>query len=35
MTTERYRRNVSSIYSLNYHVVWCPKYRRIEAQMGV
>jgi len=28
MTTERYRRNAGSVYSLKYHVVWCPKYRR-------
>ena len=28
MTTERYRRNAGSVYSLRYHVVWCPKYRR-------
>jgi len=27
MTTERYRRNAGSVYSLKYHVVWCPKYR--------
>lgn len=28
MTTERYRRNAGSVYSLKYHIVWCPKYRR-------
>ena len=28
MTTERYRRNAGSVYSLTYHMVWCPKYRR-------
>ena len=28
MTTGRYRRNAGSVYSLKYHVVWCPKYRR-------
>lgn len=28
MTTQRYRRNTGSVYSLTYHVVWCPKYRR-------
>src|SRR5713101_7365029 len=25
---ERYRRNAESVYSLQYHLVWCPKYRR-------
>lgn len=24
----RYRRNCGAIYSLKYHIVWCPKYRR-------
>ncbi len=24
----RYRRNAGSVYNLNYHLVWCPKYRR-------
>ena len=28
MTTERYRRNAGSVYSLKYHIVFCPKYRR-------
>ena len=28
MTTERYRRNAGAVYSLKYHIVWCPKYRR-------
>jgi len=28
MTTERYRRNAGAVYSLKYHLVWCPKYRR-------
>jgi putative transposase len=28
MITARYRRNAGSVYSLKYHVVWCPKYRR-------
>jgi len=28
MPTERYRRNAGSVYSLKYHLVWCPKYRR-------
>lgn len=27
MTTERYRPNAGSVYSLKYHIVWCPKYR--------
>jgi putative transposase len=25
---ERYRRNAGAVFSLKYHVVWCPKYRR-------
>lgn len=24
----RYTRNVGAVFSLKYHVVWCPKYRR-------
>jgi putative transposase len=24
----RYRQNAGSTYSLKYHIVWCPKYRR-------
>jgi putative transposase len=28
MASERYRRNRGSVYSLKYHIVWCPKYRR-------
>lgn len=28
MVDTRYRRNAGSIYSLKYHMVWCPKYRR-------
>lgn len=28
MTGMRYRKTTGCIYSLNYHVVWCPKYRR-------
>lgn len=28
MSDTRYRRNVGSVYSLKYHLVWCPKYRR-------
>ena len=28
MTTERYRRNAGSVYSLKYHIVFCPRYRR-------
>ena len=24
----RYRRNCGAVYSLKYHLVWCPKYRR-------
>jgi putative transposase len=24
----RYRRNCGAVYSLKYHIVWCPKYRR-------
>jgi REP-associated tyrosine transposase len=28
VTNDRYRRNAGSVYSLKYHLVWCPKYRR-------
>jgi putative transposase len=28
MSDTRYRRNAGSIFSLKYHLVWCPKYRR-------
>lgn len=28
MNDKRYRRNAGSVFSLKYHFVWCPKYRR-------
>lgn len=28
MTHDRYSRNTGAVYSLQYHIVWCPKYRR-------
>jgi putative transposase len=28
MTATRYRKNAGSVFSLKYHLVWCPKYRR-------
>ena len=28
MIDTRYRRNAGSVYSLKYHFVWCPTYRR-------
>jgi putative transposase len=28
MSDTRYRRNTGCVYSLKYHLVWCPKYRR-------
>src|SRR5712692_3893165 len=28
MNRPRYRRNAGSVFSLKYHLVWCPKYRR-------
>ena len=28
MTEQRYRLNAGAVYSLKYHLVWCPKYRR-------
>ena len=28
MTDSRYAKNVGAVFSLKYHVVWCPKYRR-------
>lgn len=28
MPDSRYAKNVGAVFSLKYHVVWCPKYRR-------
>jgi putative transposase len=28
MTRPRYARNAGAVFSLKYHLVWCPKYRR-------
>lgn len=28
MPTERYRHNAGAVFSLKYHLVWCPKYRK-------
>ena len=28
MSSERYRKNAASVYNLNLHFVWCPKYRK-------
>lgn len=28
MPTERYRRNAGAVFTLKYHLVWCPKYRK-------
>ncbi|MGD9891834.1 MAG: IS200/IS605 family transposase [Dehalococcoidia bacterium] len=28
MAETRYRRSAGSVFSLKYHLVWCPKYRR-------
>lgn len=28
MVDKRYRLNAGAVYSLKYHLVWCPKYRR-------
>lgn len=28
MTSTRYRKNAGAVFSLKYHIVWCPKYRR-------
>jgi putative transposase len=28
MTRTEYAKNVGAVYSLKYHLVWCPKYRR-------
>ena len=28
MSDTRYRKNAGSVFSLKYHLVWCPKYRR-------
>ena len=26
--SSRYKKNAGAVYSLKYHIVWCPKYRR-------
>lgn len=28
MTVERYRHHAGAVFSLKYHLVWCPKYRK-------
>jgi putative transposase len=28
MNETRYRRNAGAVFTLKYHIVWCPKYRR-------
>ncbi|MBO0741029.1 MAG: transposase [Hyphomicrobiaceae bacterium] len=28
MARDRYVKNAGAVFSLKYHVVWCPKYRR-------
>jgi putative transposase len=28
MSTPRYRKNAGCVYNLQYHFVWCPKYRK-------
>src|SRR4051795_7117187 len=28
MARDRYARNAGAVFSLKFHVVWCPKYRR-------
>lgn len=28
MTVSRYAKNAGAVFSLKYHLVWCPKYRR-------
>lgn len=28
MTRDRYAKNAGAVFSLKYHIVWCPKYRR-------
>jgi putative transposase len=32
----RYKKNAGAVFSLKYHVVWCPKYRRpvLEGAVG-
>jgi putative transposase len=41
MSEDRYRRNNGAVYTLKFHIVWCPKYRRkiltgaIEADLRV
>ena len=28
MVDTRYRRNAGAVFTLKYHIVWCPKYRK-------
>lgn len=28
VVVERYAKNADAVFSLKYHIVWCPKYRR-------
>ncbi len=28
MASERYKKNASAVFTLKYHLVWCPKYRK-------
>jgi putative transposase len=28
MPSERYRKNAGAVFTLKYHLVWCPKYRK-------
>ena len=29
----RYRTNAGAVFSLKYHLVWCPKYRRVDNRL--
>ncbi len=35
MSEGRYSRNAGAVFSLKYHLVWCPKYRRSVLEGGV
>jgi putative transposase len=35
MVPERYKKNAGAVFSLKYHLVWCPKYRRAVLVDGV
>ena len=34
-TKDRWKRSVTAVYNLGYHIIWCPKYRRAVLKDGV